>query len=139
MSEVSIKEQVSDITGSSIKEWTLPVVIWIISAISRALDQMVILKREALSYLPDWVFNWDLGFATFDAFHTYQGITLIAFGVGGYFFYRVFGNRTLKYQVIAGLIAVYAYYQVFNLFFHVVFLKPEHWEFPFFRFLWFLF
>lgn len=135
MAEASVKEPVSDITGSSIKKWMLPIVVWVVSAISRALDQIVILKREALSYLPDWVFHWNLGFGTFDAFHTYQGITLMAFGVGGYFFYRVFGNRSLKYQASAGIIAVYAYYQVFNLFFHVVFLKPEHWKFPFFRFL----
>jgi hypothetical protein len=124
-------------TLTNTQKWTTPIVIWVVSAISRALDQMVILQREELSYLPDWVFHWNLGLRTFDAFHTYQGITLIAFGLAGYFFYRVLENRTRKYQVIAWIIALYVYYQVFNLFFHVVFLKPEHWEFPFFRFLWF--
>ncbi len=119
--------------------WSLPVIFWTVSAISRALDQIIILERDYQSYLPGWVFRWDLGLGTVDAFHTYQGITLVAFGIACYYFYHFLQRMTPKYKIAGWLIAVYGYYQVFNLFFHVVFLKPEYWQFPFFRFLKFLF
>ncbi len=115
--------------------WILPVVFWIISAISRALDQLVILDRMYQSYLPQWIFHWNYGLATVDAFHTYQGITLIAFGIAGFFFYRILENKSRRYKFIAWFIAVYVYYQVFNLFFHVFFLKIQYWQLPVFRFL----
>ena len=115
--------------------WLLPVFWWTISAISRALDQIIILDRIYQSFLPTWIFKWDFGISTVDAFHTYQGITLITFGIAGYYFYRILEYQSKKYKLIAWTIAVYLYYQVFNLFFHVLFLKPEYWQLPIFRFL----
>jgi hypothetical protein len=115
--------------------WLLPIIWWTISAISRALDQIIILDRVYQSFLPKWIFKWDFGISTVDAFHVYQGITLITFGIGGYYFYRLLEYQSPKYKLTAWIIAVYLYYQVFNLFFHVLFLKPEYWQLPFFRFL----
>ena len=83
-----------------------------------------------------------------DAFAS--SIVVIASAAFFYFFYNVKAGfffpgqgiiwmNILAISLVSTVIAIYAYYQVFNLFFHVVFLKPEYWTFPFFRFLWFLF
>lgn len=107
-------------------EWSI--IFFCLSACSRALDQMIIFQINHTSWLPQRVFTWKTRWKAVDAIHFYQGITMVGFGLGMYF---------CTWSLWPWLpIVVYGYYQVFNLFFHVVFRETWYWEFPFFRFLW---
>lgn len=99
-------------------------IILIFSAIVRSLDQLTIFSYTQ-SWLPEKFFTWKV-YKIFDAVHTYMGIKLVSFGLG-FLFYN------WDYWTIP--LTIYLYYQVFNLFFHVVWRYPEFWEIPFFRFL----
>lgn len=107
-------------------EWSI--IFFCISAISRALDQLIWLNQQSTSWLPAKVFNWRLWFKTWDALHVYQGITLMGFGLGTYFY----SWAAWPWMPLV----IYGYYQVFNLFFHVLFRQQWYWQWPFFRFLW---
>jgi hypothetical protein len=105
---------------------TLSIFLLIISALFRGLDQIIFWDQQKLSWLPEKVFFWDLEFvAIADSFHFYMGMKLICFGLGFYFlpFY--------PWYIVGGIIFVY--YQVFNLFFHIIFKKREYWRWPFFK------
>lgn len=103
------------------------IVLLTISAFFRSLDQLAIFGHGK-SWLPDFVFTWKI-VRTLDARHTYMGIKLITFGLGFYFY--PWDAWTIPF-------IIYAYYQFFNLFFHNIWRFPEFWEFPFFRFLFFI-
>jgi hypothetical protein len=83
------------------------------SAVFRSLDQIMRWNQEKVTWLPDIVWTWKIcEFKTFDAVHFYMGlkITLLAIGV-----------HILPTQVwYVYLILWFGYYQVFNLFFHVI-------------------
>lgn len=102
------------------------------SSVARALDQIMRFSREWVSWLPAWVFDWDIGWpSTFDAVHIYMGITLIGFGVA-FLFTPAATGRIPKWLFVA--VSIVLYYQVFNLFYHVIFIKPEFWRWPIFNF-----
>jgi hypothetical protein len=81
------------------------------------------LNQWDLSWVPLKVFLWDLKFiSTADSIHVYMGLKLILFGLA---FYAL---PSLPWWIVGGIIL--AYYQVFNLFFHIVFRKPKYWRWP---------
>jgi hypothetical protein len=110
--------------------------LWSFSAIFRALDQLMRWEQEGQSWLPMWVFTWDSGlFAILDAPHVYMGLKLVLFGLGAFVLYPIIKYyddnlkpESLKWIVLAILVLVY--YQVFNLFYHIVFRYPEFWRWP---------
>lgn len=103
------------------------VALLFVSAVFRALEQIMRWNRELQSWLPEWVFSWDFKFlSTFDAVHVYMGITLIAFGVA---FIFVPGNSRIPLWLGVAIV-IWLYYQVFNLFYHVIFIWPDFWRWP---------
>jgi len=106
------------------------VVLLLISAVSRALEQIMRWAREYQSWLPEGMFTWDLRvLSTMDAVHVYMGITLLAFGVAFLFFPREFKPFRLKCWLYVAAFA-FLYYQAFNLFYHVIFIQPAYWRWP---------
>jgi hypothetical protein len=104
-----------------------------ISAVFRALDQIIRWDRAWQSWLPGWVFDWDLGFLSIaDAVHVYMGITQVAFGLA-FLSYSLWNipprlPRSIRWLLLGGIIIIY--YQVFNLFYHVIFIQSEFWRWP---------
>lgn len=112
------------------------------SALFRALTQIMVWAREEQSWLPGWIFRWDWGFwSTADAYHVYQWFweMMLAAGwmlIGGewlrfrqqqYLSTRA-GNR-MRLLLLSSAIWL-IYYMVFNLFYHIIFIKPEFWRWP---------
>lgn len=102
----------------------ISIILIIISAIARSLDQLIRFGYSR-SWLPEKIFNWEIA-EKLDAVHFYMGIKLISFGLGFYFY---------SWDLWTIPLTIYIYYQIFNLFFHIIWLYPEFWEFPFFRFI----
>jgi hypothetical protein len=101
----------------------ISIILFCVSAVFRALDQIIHWEQWGVSWLPAWVFFWNCRYlSTLDSFHTYMGVKLISFGLA---FYAL---PPLPWWIVGGIIL--AYYQVFNLFFHIVFKKPKYWRWP---------
>jgi len=100
------------------------------SAIFRALNQFQRWRNEFISWLPEWVFSWDLNFwivTTLDAEHVYMGGELVLFGIALYMLGRmIFVDVPLPRWLFITAI-IFIYYQVFNLFYHFIFRYPEYW------------
>jgi hypothetical protein len=78
---------------------------------------------EEQSWLPGWVFTWDLRIlSTLDAYHVYQGLWLVLFGAGFY----VLGFTWWVWIAVV----VVGYWQVYNLFYHIIFRRREYWRWP---------
>ena len=99
-------------------------IFFVLSAMSGALVQLIVFSQwEEQSWLPEWVFTWDLGIlSTLDAYHVYQGLWLVLFGAGFY----VLGF--IWWVWIA--VVVVGYWQVYNLFYHIIFRRREYWRWP---------
>lgn len=129
----------------------MTIILLIISAIFRALDQMLRFYGNSLqwdadrvgwvetvieSWLPDFTWSWSI-FGKFDAEHTYMGLKLITFGLAFYPWY-LFGIQPFEYGWMNYPdwwywlpLYILGYYQVFNLFFHVIFCRVKYMSFPF--------
>jgi len=119
------------------------IIFMLISAFSRALDQIIVWGRARQSWLPQGVFGWALPYPSIaDAIHVYMGLKLICFGLAFFHFPEQWRNPYLKYYTekdfrrailkrwILIALVIFIYYQVFNLFFHVILIKPEFWRWP---------
>lgn len=94
--------------------------ILVLSAGFSGLDQIIRLGWIGRSWLPSWVWWWKSGIGKIDAWHTYQGATYLGLAVG-------FMLAALNWWMF---IAVFlAWFQVRNLFMHVIWLFPEFWRF----------
>lgn len=100
----------------------------IASALFKALHDIHEWNQSDLSWLPYEVFYWETRWKVFNAPHTYAGLMLFLYGYAMHL--SPFPNTTLW-----KLLEIYLYFQVFNVFFHVV-LRSVGREFPFFRFIW---
>lgn len=126
-----------------------------LSACFGALTQLIVFEQYSQSWLPEWVLRWDLGvLLTADAYHVYQGLWLICFGIAffrvgsvllsGYISsqmlkwknwflkiyvrgFKIFG-KFWRWVIVAGIIILY--YQIYNLFYHIIFRYPEFWRWP---------
>lgn len=94
--------------------------ILVLSAAFSGLDQLIRLRWWLdMSWLPGRVFVWNSRVGKIDAWHTYQGATYLGLAAG-------FMLAALNWWMF---IAVFlAWFQVRNLFMHVVWLKPEYWR-----------
>ncbi len=95
----------------------------ILSAMLRGLDHVDYWKIDQ-TWLPTQILNWTTRFQVVDSWHVYKGGTLLFFGLGMFF---------SPFPLYCKLIEFYLYFECFNLFFHVVYLYPKFWEFPFIR------
>lgn len=98
----------------------------ILSAIIRAVDHIALWVQCYQSWLPRWVFHWDMKIRVCDSEHFYMGGYLITFGLGMFI---------SPYSWWWKPVEIYLYFQVFNLFFHVILKRWKYWRLPFFRFL----
>lgn len=94
------------------------------------------------SWIPNKFFEWDFGWVL-DAFHQYQGWGLFLFGVSLVHFYIYFWGlftavvyklglyfHTFDSLYIYLFLALYSlvWYQIRNVFFHIVFKYPKYWK-----------
>jgi len=116
--------------------------LFIYSAMFGAFTQMIIWNNFALySWLPAWFFTWNAPWpSTLDAFHVYQGIHLLCFGLAFYLFSSDLPPvkplpglplilARLHWWLIPALVV--AYYVIYNLCYHVIFVHPQYWRYPF--------
>lgn len=108
-------------------------------------------KYVTRSWLPNFIFKWDfksipvIG-GVLDAFHQFQGWGLFLYGYScSIFFGRYYMellswfpiNSTFRFFVYSvAFMAVYtlAWYQIRNLFLHIIWIYPKYWkEFRFFK------
>ena len=109
-----------------------------ISALFRGLDQIIRFNQQELSWLPKWVFTWNLGLISGDAEHIYMYLKMTFYGM---WFGLVMTMIVPEIEdIYSGLVVIGSflfmqliYYQAFNLFFHVLLKKIEYVEYPFFR------
>lgn len=110
--------------------------LFISSAFFAAIDQIIRLERISHSWLPSFFWYWVVSRPTIDAWHTYQGLKIVLFGLFFYFFQmNILWFAFINFEWFWLSIVIYIWYQIRNLFLHVVLLKPKYWQFPFFRFL----
>ena len=97
--------------------------IWIIVGLMCALEAYwnISLFRPLYSWLP----FFDYG-SVFDSFHLAKG-TQIMLPIWT-MIYLAYGDIiSLQKYILVCAITWFVYYQLFNLFFHVLFMKREHW------------
>ncbi len=104
----------------------LYIFLLVLSVMARAIDHIKLWRQTYQSWLPWWVFGWKTKISVLDANHFYMGLYLISFGLGMY---------VSPYSWWWKPVEIYLYFQVFNLFFHVILKKRVYWRLPFFRFL----
>lgn len=100
------------------------VIFFILAAAVSGLDQICRLKWYEYSWLPNWVFFWNLGIGKIDAWHTYQGAVYLLLPLG-------FRFLPLEFWWWAGGILVW--FQARNLFMHVIWMAGPYRRWPFFR------
>jgi hypothetical protein len=91
----------------------LPFILLIVSAIFRSLDQIMRWKQQDQTWLPEWIWTWHIGdFKALDAEHVYMGLKLTL---------ACIGMHILNFQPWwAYPLIWFGYYQIFNLFFHII-------------------
>lgn len=110
----------------------LIITLLILSAMFRALTQ-IILFRAPWSWLPEWVFSWDWRYwSTIDAYHVYQGAWEVLSWAGWALLALEWVKRGENgtEAILVGIVIWFLYYVVFNLFYHIIFTKPEFWRWP---------
>lgn len=105
---------------------TISIILFIFSAIFRAMAQTQRFRQPYQS----WLYKTNLlTFKTFvpilDAKHFWKGAKEITLIIGAYLL------PTLEWWLIP--VIIFVLWQIFNLFFHIVFVYADYWEFPFFR------
>lgn len=101
----------------------MPYLFLVLSAIFGALKQYIIYYNYKTSWLPEWVFLWESNLlSTLDASHVYQGAWLMLFGLA---FYLLDGMWWVWIVVL-----MVGYWQVYNLFYHVIFRRRAFWRWP---------
>lgn len=113
------------------------ITFFILSAAIRAIDHLELWGQGYTSWLPDWIWGWETPFRSFDSRHFWMGLYLLLWGIAHYFLgqveflYRFGFSNWILWTIF--LVDIYIYFQIFNLFFHVIW-KSKGWkEFPFFR------
>lgn len=99
----------------------LSVLFAFLSSAFDSLNQIIILEREYRTWLENYFpnfFRWNTGIFHLDAWHTYQ-----AFGIGFVFLSGYFAILSNSWWLVLYWIA---YYQVRNLFMHVIWMKPGY-------------
>lgn len=107
---------------------------WVLTGFFAAVDQLIRLDRIGWSYLPKGFFTWKLrlnfmfwfpAFRHIDAWHTYQGLKMILFGLS---------LRATPIDVWWQIaLVIYGWYELRNFFMHWALLWSYHRRFPFFR------
>ena len=103
-----------------------------VSAATDALNQLAILERGYRTWLENiWpnFFTWDTGIFEFNAWKTYQAMGIGLAFVSGTFTPLMFVSGVLTTMAISPfwLIAYWVgFYQVRNLFMHVIWIKPGY-------------
>ena len=107
------------------------IIFTILSALFRAIDHIGLWGQLHATWLPSCLWNWKTRWRAFNAEHFYMGLYLMFFGLACI-------NSPMEYEtswVFFSQFAFYlwCYFQIFNLFFHVVLKKKAWWEWPIFR------
>lgn len=110
------------------------IILLILAAAFSGLDQIIRLGWEYRSWFPEWFFSWDTGWGKFDAWHTWQGMVYFLLLAGGIFLSGELDKVSYKGGIFVVLFFVTVFllwFQIRNLFLHIIWLKPEYWQFPF--------
>jgi hypothetical protein len=99
------------------------ILLLILSAMFRSFDQIIRYNQQDQTWLPNWFWNWRIGnFKVLNADHVYMGVKMTLSWIGFLLLGALFISNGVPtfYQVLLFIAIWLAYYQVFNLFFHII-------------------
>jgi len=105
---------------------TISLLLFFLSAIFRAVDQLICWRQPETTIFPDWFFS--PGWWVIDVYHIAAGAKIWTMALAFYLF-------PLTLSITGWILAWFIYYQIFNLFFHVIFKRKGHRENFIFRFV----
>lgn len=113
-----------------------PLILFILftflSAAIRAIDHIGLWGQLHATCLPKWLWNWSIPrLRSADSEHFYMGLYLVLFGAACFYFPVGYKNDWRFYFLVAAYILIY--FEIFNLFFHVIFKERKWQEWPFLR------
>lgn len=105
---------------------TIPIALLIFSVIFRAIAQTERFRQPRQSWLyKTFLLDFNTPIPILDAKHFWKGAKEVTLFLGAYLF------PTTEWHWL--ILILFLYWQLFNLFFHVVFVYRFYWEYPFLR------